>query len=47
MHIVFDHAAVFVGAVVIANDGAGTDIDFDADGSVTDLAQEIRFGRET
>ncbi len=39
-----DRGAVFVEAVVIAGDGAGTDIAAGADGGITQIGQMIGLG---
>src|SRR5690242_553610 len=41
--VVFDHGAEFVGAVIVASDRAGADIDARAHRGITDIGQMIGF----
>src|SRR6185436_18686866 len=42
--IVLDYRAVLVGAVVVAGDGAGADVDVAPDRGIPDVGQVVRFG---
>src|SRR5512146_2400691 len=44
VHIIFDHGAVLVRAVVIAGDRAGTDVDVASNGGIADVGEVICFG---
>jgi hypothetical protein len=42
--VVLDHRAVLVGAVVVAGDGAGADVDVPADGGIADIGEVVGLG---
>src|SRR5207244_12379637 len=43
LHIVLDHGAVLVGAVVVAGDGAGADVDVASYRCVADVREVVRL----
>src|SRR5687767_12021554 len=44
MHLVLDHGAVLVGAVVVAGDGAGADVDVASHRGIADVGEVVGLG---